>query len=211
MFRILSLLLVTVSALISGCATCSTPYDCHYAAYGGSNPRGDRVHGRVGSAFRDAAVSIAPEEIFEGQVLEGEIFQGEIGQSEIFQGEIIDGGNGEIIQGDVIEGYPSETYDSSGISEAPLVELPSTGNEFVPEAPSLELPDAVDDAIGNTLNPNPVGAPDVPSELPFGSPTALPPGETRLPNLDRVFDGLPPERHEATIEVLPSVIDSSIR
>lgn len=47
----------------SGCSMCKNPYDCAYAAFGGSRPRVDRVHGRVSSRFHDAgpAYEVPPE------------------------------------------------------------------------------------------------------------------------------------------------------
>ncbi len=79
-------LAVTSLVMAGGCAMCSGTYDCHYAAYGGSRPRGDMIHGRVASAFNDASapawdeeiildpdsqypIELAPEEDFEPEVL----------------------------------------------------------------------------------------------------------------------------------------------
>jgi hypothetical protein len=38
----------------SGCSLCCTPFDYAYAGYGGSIPRDNRFHGRVGSAYEPA-------------------------------------------------------------------------------------------------------------------------------------------------------------
>ena len=53
--------------LVSGCAMCSAPYDCHYPAYGGKRPRADMINGRVGSAFQDAGVQLASAESMNGE------------------------------------------------------------------------------------------------------------------------------------------------
>ncbi len=56
--------LVVASLTVGGgCAMCSGTYDCHYAAYGGSRPRGDMIHGRVASAFNDASAPLVEEEV----------------------------------------------------------------------------------------------------------------------------------------------------
>ena len=50
---------------------CKNPYDCMYAAYGGSQTRTDMVHGRVGSRFTsggslvESPAPIAPEPVDE--------------------------------------------------------------------------------------------------------------------------------------------------
>jgi len=198
---------------------CSTPYDCHYSAYGGATPRGDRVHGRVGSAFRDAA-AIQPGVLEEGEFFEGHIIEGEIIEGEIFEGEII--------QGDVTESYIP--------MESEIIELPSTSEVFsevspntVPDypivdpvnaGPAIDLPNTINDAVGDLITPsNPIPnspnanivptTPELGSPVPLSSPSPIPlPGQTgnSLPNLDRVFDGLPPAHGEAFIEMQPAVI-----
>jgi hypothetical protein len=48
---------VTAATLLlsaTGCSICGTCFDYEYAAYGGATPRGDRIHGRVGSLFAPA-------------------------------------------------------------------------------------------------------------------------------------------------------------
>ena len=39
---------------LAGCSMCSSTFDQHYAAHGGSWERDNPTHGRVGSAFTDA-------------------------------------------------------------------------------------------------------------------------------------------------------------
>ena len=42
---------ITLLIFASGCAMCASPYDTHYAAYGGTWQRGHPSDGRVGSVF----------------------------------------------------------------------------------------------------------------------------------------------------------------
>lgn len=191
MNRLLSLLLLAAATLASGCAMCSTPYDCHYPAYGGSTPRGDRVHGRVGSAFNDAAaqpVELVEGEYFDGQIVDGEIITdqftdgqiieeqvigGEVVEGEILQGEIITG-ESEIIQGEIIESYmpmgseiidlPSVGTESSG--SAPM-SLPV--DDGAAAAPQIDLRDVVDHSVEGMVDLNP-SAPEslaVPRDVPL--------------------------------------------
>jgi hypothetical protein len=61
--------LVGVMLVLStlGCATCPSPHDDTYAAYGSSQPRVDSTYGRVGSRFAPAGgapestLGVAPE------------------------------------------------------------------------------------------------------------------------------------------------------
>ena len=45
------ILLLLCCPLLTGCAMCGGEDDYNYSAYGGSLPRFDMAHGRVGSAF----------------------------------------------------------------------------------------------------------------------------------------------------------------
>ncbi len=54
MDRLATICALMLLGVLNGCAICCNPYACHYAAYGGSRPRQDMIHGRVGSAFHDA-------------------------------------------------------------------------------------------------------------------------------------------------------------
>ncbi len=118
---------------------CSTPYDCHYSAYGGSTPRGDRVHGRVGSAFRDASawsVSQPPGIMDDGVYSEtySDEYPGDYGSGysgdgeEVYPGRILDEGsvNDGVIQHHGSPGMPH----SSMPSDSTVIELP--GQETLP-------------------------------------------------------------------------------
>ena len=48
------LLLLCVASLMSGCAMCCAPFDCHYLYQGGPWVRHNPTSGRVGSAFDEA-------------------------------------------------------------------------------------------------------------------------------------------------------------
>jgi hypothetical protein len=62
--------LIALLAAATGCATCGSPFDYSYAAYGGKWQRGDSDEGRVGSALDPAEVTSAEEDT-------GIAFQGE--------------------------------------------------------------------------------------------------------------------------------------
>ena len=64
------LTVVVLAASLSGCAICESPFDDYFAAYGGSRPRSNMVHGRVASVFdpADAGTTGGTVESFEQMV-----------------------------------------------------------------------------------------------------------------------------------------------
>ncbi len=53
-------LLALLLSTASGCMMCCNPMYDAYPAYGGAMERTDRFHGRVGSAFEPAGMSVVP-------------------------------------------------------------------------------------------------------------------------------------------------------
>lgn len=160
---------------------CSTPYDCHYPAYGGSTPRGDRVHGRVGSAFNDAAAlpaTLVDSEYVEGEIIEGEviideftdgqIIDGQITGEQVIDGEIVDG---EILQGEIITGeseiIQGEIMDSYMPIDSEVIDLPNVGTESsepsstrlpidgAAAAPQIDLQDVIGHSVEGLVDANP--------------------------------------------------------
>ena len=58
-------LVLGLTSLASGCATCCAPYDCHYLYQGGAWVRHNPTSGRVGSAFDEAGGPAAGGEMLQ--------------------------------------------------------------------------------------------------------------------------------------------------
>lgn len=54
------LLLVLLALPLAGCTLCASPYDYDYGFFGGSWPRYEPSHGRVGSKFQEAGSPVNP-------------------------------------------------------------------------------------------------------------------------------------------------------
>ena len=146
---------MTLLSFSVGCSMCAGPFDCHYAAYGGSTPRTDMINGRVGSAFNDAGVlQAAPID----QYIESEPFYQDstvpMESTEPFiinDGQILDPAAETIID----EGYPiplsegnewvpdvNGEYQSGEITNE-TISAPTESYEMVPAVPQTPLDDAL--------------------------------------------------------------------
>lgn len=111
---------------VAGCSVCAGPFDCHYAAYGGSTPRGDMINGRVGSAFNNAGLMGVPTSNF---VADDPYYQNsnvplESGETIISEGEFVDPNS----EGVIIDPASEPIYEDQSIM--PQVE----GNEWIPDS-----------------------------------------------------------------------------
>lgn len=124
--RALSTLVVgTLICMLTGCAMCGAPYDCHYAAYGGKRPRADMINGRVGSAFQDAGVQMANYEGEEGAIIE----EGYVDEGYVEDGYAEDGYVGEEYTN---ESNNDEAYDYGVTNDAN--EQDGSGTRSLPDS-----------------------------------------------------------------------------
>ena len=129
---------------------CAGPFDCHYAAYGGSTPRGDMINGRVGSAFNNAGLMGVPTSDF---VANDPYYQDaavplESGETIVSEEAIIDPAaetfyeNQAIISPQVESAEfipaPNQGVENSGIIEG-TIEAPLESFEGVPAMPEVQL------------------------------------------------------------------------
>lgn len=71
---ILSLFLLAICLLQTGCAMCCATYDYAYAGHGGKWQRGDLFHGRVASPFSDPHYAQGGR--VDGELLDAELIDG---------------------------------------------------------------------------------------------------------------------------------------
>jgi hypothetical protein len=182
--RILSLAVTLVS---SGCCICDNPFDEHYAAYGGRNPRADMVCGRVGSVFRDAgSTSLLRPLGPAGDHAEGEVLEPTAPFVEQpFQPQPSGEPSYDSLPYEEVPAEPTPADRQPADELPPLLEEPST-ERMPPEIEASELPVPGTELTPPELNleqPLP-GPPEQPEPAEDGEPTPLVPETQQGPEAE---------------------------
>lgn len=134
---------------------CAGPFDCHYAAYGGSTPRGDMINGRVGSAFNDARVLTAAvaDYVESDPYYQDTTVPLESEGTIISEGELIAPTESEYIYDEQTIMAPQESANewvpdpNGGIEGGEIIEgtlqAPMESFEGVPSMPEVQLDDGI--------------------------------------------------------------------
>ncbi len=226
--RYFGLVFATICAATAGCCICDNPFDEYYAAYGGRNPRVDMVHGRVGSAFRDAGstgvggpLETAPRyDEYGNDMPEGSYESTEA----YYDGGTMDGQPFQLNESMPMDSTPLDegTYSSPPYNEQPLERVPRSADENSDELPSesdygLEPPadsrslesessNLDDDEPGFDFSEPPDIAPQEPSPTPADEPDFEPVPDEFPDSSPMESESLTPPQNEDTI-VEPSLDD----
>lgn len=154
MSRWLALVSILSMVCSQGCTMCANPHDCKYAAYGGTRPRADQVHGRVGSILDPAAeITVAQrEEAPEPTPAHATELSDDVSASPlepvpvkattesnlVVVSDVAESSNG-------VQPFESQEFDPFGPGDVapsdpmPAVDTPSVDQESAPEEPKMVL------------------------------------------------------------------------